>query len=133
MAEAWWHVMQSTLFTDEEKLLISTRLAKRINKDGYLIVKSSETRSQLENKNIAQQKLEEAVAKALIQPKKRKPTRPSKASVQKRLESKKRDAAKKKTDAVTGTNNENMLAFPYPFQRIIRLCDSHTCSWYNTF
>jgi len=88
-------VMQSALFTDEEKLLITTRLAKRINKDGYLIVKSSETRSQLENKNIAQQKLEEAVAKALIQPKKRKPTRPSKASVQKRLESKKRDAAKK--------------------------------------
>lgn len=95
MAEAWWHVMQSAMFTDEEKALINTKLVKRINKDGYLIVKSSETRSQLENKHIAQQKLEEAVARALIQPKKRKPTKPSKAAVQKRLENKKRDAAKK--------------------------------------
>jgi ribosome-associated protein len=95
MAEAWWHVMQSVLFTDEEKALINTKLVRRINKDGYLIVKSSETRSQLENKVIARQKLEEAVAKALVQPKKRKPTRPSKAAVEKRLESKKRDAARK--------------------------------------
>lgn len=95
MAEAWWHVMRSSLFTDEEKALINTKFTRRINKDGYLIVKSSETRSQLENKAIARQKLEETVAKALIQPKKRKATRPTKAAVEKRLENKKRDAAKK--------------------------------------
>ena len=95
MAEAWWPLMTSALYTEEEKLLIATKLAKRINKDGYLIIKSSETRSQLENKQIARQKLEEAVAKALIKPKPRKPSKPSKSSIEKRLDSKKRASAKK--------------------------------------
>ena len=95
MAEAWWPVMTSALYTEEEKLLIATKLAKRINKDGYLIVKSSETRSQLENKQIARQKLEEAVTKALVKPKPRKQSKPSKSYIEKRLDSKKRASAKK--------------------------------------
>jgi ribosome-associated protein len=94
-AEALWLVAESRFFTDEEKLLIQTKLASRINKDGYLAVKSTETRSQLENKEIAQQKMMELVAKSLVVPKKRKATRPSKAAKEKRLENKKRDAQKK--------------------------------------
>ena len=94
--EALWNVAQSQLFTDEEKQLILTKLESRINKDGCLVVKSSETRSQLENKEIAKQKLEELVAKSLVKPKKRKPTKPSKAAKEKRLESKKKDSEKKK-------------------------------------
>lgn len=95
MAEAWWHVAQSYLFTPEEKELILAKLVNRINKDGYLVYKSSETRSQLENKAIARQKLEEAVAKSLIVPKKRKPSKPSKAAIEKRLDSKRRTSEKK--------------------------------------
>jgi ribosome-associated protein len=70
-------------------------LKNRINKDGYLIVKSSETRSQLENKSIALQKLTELVTQALIRPKPRKATRPSKAAKEKRLESKRQESQKK--------------------------------------
>ncbi len=95
MAEACWHVAESAVFSEEEKELISTKLAKKINKDGLLHVKSSETRSQLENKQIARSKMEELVTKSLIQPKKRKPTKPSKAAKERRLESKKREGAKK--------------------------------------
>ncbi len=95
MAEALWLVAESRFFTDEEKELIQTKLATKINKDGYLHAKSSETRSQLENKIIAQAKLEELVAKSLIKPKKRKPTKPSKAAKEKRLESKKKESLKK--------------------------------------
>jgi ribosome-associated protein len=95
MAEALWHVAESSYFTDEEKELIQTKLESKINKDGYLAVRSSETRSQLENKLIAQKKLEELVAKSLIKPKKRKPTKPSKAAKEKRLESKKKESLKK--------------------------------------
>ena len=95
MAEALWHVDDSRFFTDEEKELIKTKLATKINKDGYLHAKSSETRSQLENKLIAQAKLEELVAKSLIKPKKRKPTKPSKQAKEKRLESKKKESMKK--------------------------------------
>jgi len=95
MAEAMWRVTDSRFFTDEEKELIQAKLANKINKDGYLHAKSSETRSQLENKQRAQIKLEELVARSLIKPKKRKATKPSKAAKEKRLDSKKKDSLKK--------------------------------------
>lgn len=95
MAEALWHVASSRFFTDEEKTLIQEKLEKKINKEGYLSVKSSATRSQLENKQIALAKLEELVAKSLVKPKKRKPTKPSKEAKEKRLENKKKESLKK--------------------------------------
>lgn len=95
MAEALWHVALSRFFTDEEKALIGKKLVGKINKEGYLTVKCSVTRSQLENKQIAQAKLEELVTKSLIKPRKRKPTKPSKEAKEKRLESKKKEGLKK--------------------------------------
>jgi ribosome-associated protein len=95
MAESLWHVADSIFFSDEEKLLIQNKLSTKINKEGYLAVKCSETRSQLENKLIARQKMEELVAKSLVQPKKRKATKPSKAAKEKRLDSKKKESVKK--------------------------------------
>lgn len=95
MAEALWNVAESRFFTDEEKELIQAKLEKKINKDGYLAVKSSETRSQLENKQIALAKMQELVAASLVKPKKRKATKPSKAAIAKRLDSKKKEGQKK--------------------------------------
>ena len=95
MAEALWMVAESRFFTEEEKVLIQEKLKNKINKEGYLSAKSSETRSQLENKLIAQKKLEDLVAKSLIKPKKRKPTKPSKEAKEKRLDSKKKESLKK--------------------------------------
>jgi ribosome-associated protein len=95
MVEAWWHVNDSQAFTPEEKELIHHKLENRINKDGYLLVKCSETRSQLENKLIATKKLTDLVEKSLIKPKKRKPTKISKAIKEARLQSKKKDSEKK--------------------------------------
>jgi len=95
MAEAWWEVDTSAVFTDEEKALIKDKLKNKINKDGYLLVKSSETRSQLENKEIAKEKILELVNKSIIKPKKRKPTKPSKAAKEKRLDSKRKEGEKK--------------------------------------
>jgi ribosome-associated protein len=95
MAEAWWHVTTSHAATPEEKEMILNKLKNRINKDGYLIVKSSETRSQLENKEIALKKMQELVAQSIVKPKKRKATRPSKAAIQARIDNKKKAAFKK--------------------------------------
>ncbi|MCD6062988.1 MAG: Class peptide chain release factor [Flavipsychrobacter sp.] len=95
MAEAWWHIDSSHAVTQEEKEWIKDKLKNRVNKEGYLIVKSSETRSQLENKQIALNKLQELVTQATIKPKKRKPTKPSKAAKERRLDSKRRDSEKK--------------------------------------
>lgn len=95
MVEALWPFHQSHALTVEEKSLIEYKLANRINKDGCLVVRSSETRSQLENKQLALQKMQEHVAQSLIIPKKRKPTRISKATKEKRLESKRKESEKK--------------------------------------
>ncbi len=96
-AEAWWCVPASIYFTPEEKELLLHKLQNRINKDGCLIIKSSDTRSQLENKNIALQRMQELVTKSLIIPKKRKPSKPSKGAVERRLESKRKAALKKES------------------------------------
>ena len=93
--EALWLVANSQFFTEEEKELIITKLGNRINKEGYLLAKSTESRSQLENKQIALKKMEELVVKALIVPKKRKPTKLSKAAKEKRLEYKRQKSLKK--------------------------------------
>ena len=69
MVEALWNIVESQYFTPEEKELLLDKLKNKVNKDGYLMVKSSETRSQLENKQIALDKLLQLVHKSLIVPK----------------------------------------------------------------
>lgn len=97
MVEALWLVSASPLFTEEEKERIATKLASRINKDGYLAVRSSEARSQLDNKEIATAKMLELVRKSLIVPKKRKATRMPAAVRQKILDTKKKNSEKKQS------------------------------------
>jgi len=95
MVEAWWDINNSHAATPEEKELIRDKLKNRINKDGYLLMRCSETRSQLENKQIVLEKITDAVTKSLLRPKKRKPTKPSKAARERRLDSKKKESIKK--------------------------------------
>ncbi len=90
--EASWNVKQSQFFNEEEKQTILLKLANRINKDGFLIVKSTETRSQLENKEIATKRLIALVEQSLIKPKERKPTKISKAVKEKRLFTKRQNS-----------------------------------------
>lgn len=61
---------------------------KRITKDGIIIIKVKQERSQSQNREIALKRLKEIIQKVLITRKKRIPTKPTKASQKKRLESK---------------------------------------------
>lgn len=90
MVEGYWHVENSSFFTAEEKDRIKEKLANKINGDGFLLVKNQTERSQLSNKLLVIEKMNELVAKALIVPKKRKATKPSKAVKEKRIEFKKK-------------------------------------------
>jgi len=92
---AFWQVTGSALLDASEKERVLQKLSNRINKEGWLFVKSTESRSQLHNKENAGQKLMKLVENALKVQKKRKASRPTKASVEKRLLTKKRDADKK--------------------------------------
>ena len=89
MVEGYFNVMDSGLFTHDEKELIMQKLANRINDKGIFLVKSQEERSQLANKELVIKKMNSLIKAALIKPKKRKPTKPSKAAKEKRIESKK--------------------------------------------
>ena len=60
----------------------------RISKEGVLIIKSQEHRSQEANRQCALRRLIEILRGSLISPKRRRPTRPTKASRKKRLDSK---------------------------------------------
>ena len=60
----------------------------RITKDGVIIIKAQQTRSQDKNKEAALERLKTLIQKALITPKKRRATKPSKNSQKKRMDSK---------------------------------------------
>ncbi len=81
--------------TDEQKELLVKNIANRLTKENKLILFCDESRSQHKNKEISIQRFLEVVKKGLIIPKKRKPTKRSKASIKKRLENKKKLSVKK--------------------------------------
>ena len=93
--ELRFHVEQSALLTEEEKALVQEKLANRISNEGYLQVVCQTERTQLRNKETCISRFYELLRQALTKQKKRTATRPSRASVRKRLESKKRQADKK--------------------------------------
>jgi ribosome-associated protein len=57
--------------------------------DGAIIIQCDETRSQIRNREIAQDRLKELIKKALVVPKRRRPTKPSRGAIERRLRSKK--------------------------------------------
>lgn len=89
MVEGAFHVAESGILTDDQKTLILEKLAGKITKDGYLLVKSQTERTQLGNKEEVIVKIHLLLNNALIKRKKRKPTRPTKASKAKRVKVKK--------------------------------------------
>lgn len=68
---------------------------QRISKDGVVIIKAQEFRSLEKNRAEALRRLQELIASVAVLPKKRRPTRPTRTSVAKRLEGKARRAAVK--------------------------------------
>jgi ribosome-associated protein len=93
--EALWHVQKSKIVTDDQKLLITTKLDNNINLDGWLSTICTEDRTQLGNKVLAVRKLNKQINAALVIPKKRKPSKIPKAIIEARLKSKKIDGDKK--------------------------------------
>ena len=78
----------SQAFTDEEKALITNKLATKLTSENLLILNCDEDRSQLKNKTIVTKRFLELIEKSLIVPKKRKTTKVPKAIVEKRLKDK---------------------------------------------
>ena len=95
MVEGYWHIQTSQLVSEEAKNRLQEKLSNKLTADGSLLVKSQSERTQLGNKEEVIRKMNELVNKALIVPKKRKATKPSRESKEKRIEYKKKNAAVK--------------------------------------
>ncbi|MCX6267530.1 MAG: alternative ribosome rescue aminoacyl-tRNA hydrolase ArfB [Bacteroidetes bacterium] len=93
--ELRFHVASSALLSEEEKILVEDKLASRINAAGELVLVSQSERSQLQNKDKVIEKFYALLTRALTPRKKRKPTRPSRASKEERLEVKRQQSEKK--------------------------------------
>ena len=73
---------------DSLKETLLTLSDRRISKDGIIIIKAQRFRSQEKNREDAVNRLLALISKSMISPKKRKPTRPSRAAGKKRLDEK---------------------------------------------
>ncbi|HKY99013.1 MAG TPA: alternative ribosome rescue aminoacyl-tRNA hydrolase ArfB [Gemmatimonadaceae bacterium] len=94
--EIEWNVGQSSSITDDERARLFKRLASRLSENGIIRVVASDTRSQLRNREAAEKRLAETIAKALIIPKKRKPTRRPRSADEQRLTEKKKHSERKR-------------------------------------
>ena len=83
--------------TDEEKLLVKTKLFSRLTTDAILILNCDEDRSQFRNKEIVTKRFLELIKNALLIPKERKPSKIPKSVIRKRIKDKKNISEIKKT------------------------------------
>ena len=94
--EISWNIARSAAITEEQRARLLERLASRLSEDGAVRFVASDTRSQLRNREAAERRLGETIAKALIVPKKRKPTRRPRAADEARLIEKKKHSERKR-------------------------------------
>lgn len=97
MVEGRWHIEKSMITNDEQKKLITEKLSNRITDDGYLLVKSQQSRTQLGNKEIVIFKMNELINNSLQKKKLRIATKIPQVVIEKRIESNKIKSHQKQT------------------------------------
>ena len=93
--ELIFDLLNSREFSEDEKELLQKNLKTKLTKDKVLLLQCDESRSQHKNKELVIKRFIEIISNGLKVPKKRKPTKPNRASIQKRLDKKKKHAFKK--------------------------------------
>jgi ribosome-associated protein len=94
--EISWNILRSVALSQEQRELLLKRLGSRVSEEGAVRVVASDTRSQLRNRQAAEQRLGDLIAKSLVVQKKRKPTRKPRAANEARLTEKKKHSDKKR-------------------------------------
>ena len=93
--ELRWNVRSSAALTEAQRARLLEKLGGRLDGDGWLRVVASDSRSQRQNRDRAAARLAEMVRAALVVPKARRATKPSRAAKQARLDHKKKESGKK--------------------------------------
>ena len=94
--ELVWNPGESRAVSDDERSRLVEKLAARLDASGNVRVVASASRSQLQNRRDAEVKLATLIRRALVVPKVRRTTRPTRASVEARLQSKRKMSDKKR-------------------------------------
>ncbi len=95
-----WNVNTSSALNETQRARVSVQLANQINLAGELMIEADEQRSQLQNRDVALERFASTLARALVIPKHRKATRPSRASKERRLDSKRQTSDRKRSRKV---------------------------------
>lgn len=85
-----FNVRNSPMLREEVKARLIKLAGNKMTQDGVMVIEAKRYRSQEHNRTDAEQRLAELIQKALVRPKRRKPTRPTAASQVRRVEKKKR-------------------------------------------
>lgn len=88
--ELRWHPASSRALSEHDRAWLLRRVAGKLTSEGELVVVSERTRTQAQNRADARDKLAALVQEALRRPKRRRPTKRTRASVERRLEAKRR-------------------------------------------
>ncbi|MGE9744201.1 alternative ribosome rescue aminoacyl-tRNA hydrolase ArfB [Bdellovibrio bacteriovorus] len=90
-----WNLMSSQVISDELKLRLQAKLAAQLTEDGDILIRSDVHRDQDQNRSECIARLHALLKKALFVPKKRVATKPSRSSVRKRLDTKRKHSETK--------------------------------------
>ena len=94
--EIFWNIVGSRAVSEEQRARLREKLASRLTTEGSIRVVASDMRSQSRNRELAEERLADLVRRALVIPRKRRATKPTRAAKEARLDSKKRHSTKKR-------------------------------------
>ena len=92
-----WNLRRTAALTEEQKRRVLRVLASRLTEDGDLLLACATHRSQRRNRDEVSERLAELVRDALVPPRPRKRTRPSRAVKARRREAKRRRSQVKRS------------------------------------
>jgi ribosome-associated protein len=91
-----WNILETAALTETERARVRNKLASRLTESGDLILASDTHRSQRRNREEVTERLAAMLREALIPPKPRKKTKPTRASRERRLDEKRKKSRTKK-------------------------------------
>ena len=94
--EVTWRPGTSVALSEAQRARVAEKLATRLDSSGAVRVVAADTRSQAQNRELAEQRLADLVRAALVVPKVRRATKPTRASKERRIGEKKRQGERKR-------------------------------------
>jgi len=94
--EVTWDARHSPAVSAADLARLETKLVTRLDARGVVRVSASDTRSQAQNRDLALERLARLIREALVVPRARRATKPTRASKEARIDTKKRRSSVKK-------------------------------------